>query len=99
MWEGIVAKRLSHFESPSIESICIELTISKRKWCVLFAYCTSNHLPDLLDVFNLKNLFKEPTCFMFEKGSLIDIFFTTNVGLSIKHKVGISDFRKLTVTV
>ena len=36
--EGIVAKRLSHCESPSIESICIELTISKRKWCVLFAY-------------------------------------------------------------
>ena len=36
--EGIVAKRLSHCESPSIESFCIELTISKRKLCVLFAY-------------------------------------------------------------
>ena len=73
MRECIVAKRLSHFESPSIESICIELSISKRKWCILFAYCTSNHLSDLLDVFNLKNLFKEPTCFMSDKGSLIDI--------------------------
>ena len=40
--EGIVAKRLSHCESPSIESICIELTISKRKWCVLFAYRPPN---------------------------------------------------------
>ena len=28
--EDIVAKRLSHCESPSIESVCIELTISKR---------------------------------------------------------------------
>ena len=35
--EGLVGKRLSHCESPSIESICIELTISKRKWCILFA--------------------------------------------------------------
>ena len=95
--EGIVAKRLSHCESPSLESICLELTISKRKLCILFAYrppnfnkkvffkeisnslskalkCygnvalagdlnidlldpskdTSNHLSDLLDVFNLK---------------------------------------------
>ena len=76
MWESIVAKKLYRFESPSIESICIELTISKRKWSILFACCTSNHLPDLLDVFNLKNLFKEPTCLMSEKGSLIDIIFT-----------------------
>ena len=101
--ESIVAKRLSHCESPNIESICIELTIYKRKWCILFAYCPpnfnkgeffkeisnilskalkcydnivlagdlnidlldpskdiSNHLPDLLDVFNLKNHFEEP---------------------------------------
>ena len=32
---------------------------------------TSNHLSDLLDVFNLKNLVKKPTCFMSDKGSLI----------------------------
>ena len=37
---------------------------------------TSDHLPDLLDVFNLKNLVKEPTCFMPEKGSLVDIILT-----------------------
>ena len=35
---------------------------------------TSDHLSDLLDVFNLKNL--EKTCFMSDKGSLIDIIFT-----------------------
>ena len=76
MRECIVAKRLSHFERPNIESICIELSISKRKWCILFAYCISNNFSDLLDVFNLKNLFKEPPCFMSDKGSLIDIILT-----------------------
>ena len=117
--ESIVAKRLSHCESWSIESICTELTISKRKWCILFAYrppnlkkgeflkeisntlskalkCydnivlagdlnidlldpskdTSNHLPVLLDAFNLRNLVKESTCFMSDKGSLIDVILT-----------------------
>ena len=39
--EGTVANRLSHCESLSIESVCIELTISKRKWRILFAYRTS----------------------------------------------------------
>ena len=34
---------------------------------------TSNHLSDLVDVFNLKNLIKEPTCFISDKGFLIDI--------------------------
>ena len=117
--EGIVAKRLYHYESQSIKSNCIELINSKRKWCVLFEYCppnfnkgesfkeisntlskplkcydnviladdlnidllepskdTSNHLSDLLDVFNLKTLVKEATCFMSDKGSLIDIILT-----------------------
>ena len=36
-YSGIVDKSLSHCESPSIESICIELTISKTKWYILFA--------------------------------------------------------------
>ena len=37
-WKDIVVKRLHHCESPSIESICIEPTISKRKWFIVFAY-------------------------------------------------------------
>ena len=37
---------------------------------------TSDHLSDLLDVFNLKNLVKDPTCFMSDKWSLIDIILT-----------------------
>ena len=145
MREGIVAKRLSHCESPSIESICLELTISKRKWCILFEYrppnfnkgeffkeisnslskalkCydnialagdlnidlldpskdTSNHLSDLLDVFNLKNLVKEPTCFKSDKRSLVDIILTNKPRSFHKTQgfvTGISDFHKLVVTV
>ena len=136
------AKRFSHYESPSIESFCIELTISKRKWCILFAYCppnlnkgeffkeisntlskalkcydnivlagdlnidlldpskgTSNYL---LDVFNLKNLVKEPTCFMSDEKSLIDIVLTNKSSSFHKRQgfvTGISDFQKLVVTV
>ena len=37
---------------------------------------TPNYLSDQLDFSNLKNLVKEPTCFMSDKGSLIDIVLT-----------------------
>ena len=143
MWKGIVAKKLPRCESLSIESICIKLTISKRKWCILFSHRssnfskgeffneisntlskalksydniilpgdlnidlldsskdTSNHLSDLLDVFNLKNLVKKPTCFMCGKGSFIDIILTKKPRSFHKTKgfvTGISDFRKLVV--
>ena len=49
--KDIAAKRLSHCESTDIESFCIELTISKRKWCILFAYRPPN--------FSKGELFKE----------------------------------------
>ena len=134
MREGIVAKRLSHWESSS-----------KRKWCILFAHCpsnfnkaeffkeipnslsktlkcydnialagdhnidlldpskdTSNHFSDLLDVFSLKNLVKEPTCSKSDKGSLIDIPLTNKPRSFHKTQgfgTGISDFHKLIVTV
>ena len=63
---------------------------------------TLNHLSDLLDVFNLKNLIKEPTCFMSDKGSLIDIILTNKPRSFHKTQgfvTGISDFHKLVVTV
>ena len=34
----MISKRLKVFETKSAETICIELTISKKKWCILFAY-------------------------------------------------------------
>ena len=36
--QGIIAKRLENLETKFSETICIELTISKKKWRALFAY-------------------------------------------------------------
>ena len=36
--EGLIAKRLKEIETKSSETIAIELTISKKKCCILFAY-------------------------------------------------------------
>ena len=36
--EGLIAKRVLEYENVNIETICIEITISKRKWCLTFAY-------------------------------------------------------------
>ena len=36
--EGIISKRLNQLEGTNMESICIELTISNIRWCVLFIY-------------------------------------------------------------
>ena len=40
--EGLISKRLKQFESEFIETICIEIKISKKKWCILFAYRPPN---------------------------------------------------------
>ena len=36
--QGIISKRSENLETKFSETICIELTISKKKWCALFAY-------------------------------------------------------------
>ena len=36
--QGIIAKRLENLETKFSETIYIELPISKKKWCALFAY-------------------------------------------------------------
>ena len=35
---GLIAKRVKDLETIVSETICIELTITKKKWCILFAY-------------------------------------------------------------
>ena len=35
---GLIAKRVKDLETKVSETICIELTISKKKWYILFAY-------------------------------------------------------------
>ena len=36
--EGLIAKKILEYENINIGTICIEITISKRKWCLTFAY-------------------------------------------------------------
>ena len=40
--EGLFSKKLKQFESEFIETICIEIKISKKNWCILFAYRPPN---------------------------------------------------------
>ena len=48
--QGISTRRLPKFETQVSETICVELTISRKKWCIPFAYRHhQNH--------NLKNFF------------------------------------------
>ena len=35
---GIIAKRLENLEGKHSETICLEFTVSKKKWCITFAY-------------------------------------------------------------
>ena len=36
--DGIIAKRLEHLKGKHSETTCLELTVSKTKWCITFAY-------------------------------------------------------------
>ena len=45
--QGLIAKRLRHFETKVSETICIEVTLSKKKWCILFAYRPPKQSKDL----------------------------------------------------
>ena len=36
--DGIIAERLENLEGKHSETICLELTVSKKKWCITFAY-------------------------------------------------------------
>ena len=41
--KGLIAKRILEYENVNIETICIEITISKRKWCLTFASPYNNN--------------------------------------------------------
>ena len=36
--QGLIAKRLKNLETKQSETICLELKISKKNWCIIFAY-------------------------------------------------------------
>ena len=50
--QGLITRRLPKFETEVSETLCVELTISKRKWCMHFAYRHPQNN-------NLKTLFVE----------------------------------------
>ena len=143
--EGFIAKQMKKFETINAENICLELTINKRKWCILFAYrppntnkddffseisislnkiiekydivlagdlniddlktyseSSQNHLSNMKDVFSLKNLIKEPTCFQSQKGTLLDLILTNrprSFMKSITFETGLSDCQKLVCSI
>ena len=53
--QGLNTRRLLKFETKVSETICIELTISKKKWCILFAYRPpqNNNLKTFFEEINL----------------------------------------------
>ena len=53
--QGLITRRLPKFETKVSETICVELTISKKKWCILFAYRPpqSNNLKTFSEEINL----------------------------------------------
>ena len=40
--EGFIVKRIPKFETEKVETICIEITIAKKKRCILFPYRLPN---------------------------------------------------------
>ena len=83
-----MAKRILEYENVNIEIICIEITISKRKWCLTFA-CrlpynnnkakmsdSHSHMSDLSDTFSLSNLVNGVTRVKSQNGTSIDVMLT-----------------------
>ena len=54
IYNGIIVKGLTVYETQNMESICVEITINKRKWGILFACIPPNSN-------NLKLLFEGTT--------------------------------------
>ena len=74
--QGLISKRLKSLESKLIETICIELTISKKKWCSLFAYRPPN--------FDKRSFFEEISnslCLMVSKYENILLVGDFNINL------------------
>ena len=63
---------------------------------------SSNHLSDVKDVFNLRNLVKKPTCFKLQDGTLIDLMLANRPRSFLKSQnfeIGLSDCHKLVVSI
>ena len=52
---GIITRTLPKFATQVSKKICVEMTISKKKWCILFAYIPpqNNNLKTFFEEINL----------------------------------------------
>ena len=46
---GFITKQMKNFETKNAETICLELTTIKKRWCILFAYRPPNTVKELFD--------------------------------------------------
>ena len=53
--QGLITRRLPKFKAKVFETICVELSISKKKWCIPFACrpLQNNNLKTLFEEINL----------------------------------------------
>ena len=147
---GIPMKRAKTFEPSNQEAVCLEVTITKRKWITYAFYRSESYskldvfleefkksvdkainkyeniiligdinvdmsdrnttgadyadVSEFCDIFSLKNLIKDDTCFspIAKHSSLIDIILTNrshSFQNSVAMEIGISDHHKMIVTV
>ena len=72
--EGVIVKKMKNFETENAETICLELIIAKKKWCILFAY----RPPD-----TNKTMFFSEICITLNKifGKYDNILLTRNLNI------------------
>ena len=91
----------------TVLSLCLDKFTQQYENIILMGdyNCDPNHteMADFCEVYGLKNLVKEPTCFKsMEKPTLIDLILTNkpkSFQRTINVESGLSDFHKMTVTV
>ena len=92
----IIAKRFKSLEGKHSETICLELTVSKKKWCITFAY-----RPPSND--NKATFFNELTTSLSQITNLFDYFVRHATSdlcdtFSLKNIAGKTCFKKTTGT-
>ena len=91
----------------TVLSLCLDKFTQQYENIILMGdyNCDPNHteMADFCEIYGLKNLVKEPTCFKsVEKPTLIDLILTNkpkSFQRTINVESGLSDFHKMTVTV
>ena len=109
--QRIITKRLENLETKFSKNICVELTLSQKKWCAYrppkqnktwSKVWWKQSFYDLKDTYTLSNLVKSATCFKSSKGTLLDVLLTNKPKSFQKTflcEIGLSDCHKLVATI